>query len=683
MLLAALSCAAQERPADTVVTVSAIEGRRLVDAEATGTRAEIGAASLDKLPFATDSRGIEAALLSFPGFAADANGAIHPRGAHNQMTYVVDGVPIGDQLTGAFASALDAGIAQHIELFTGDIPAEFGAKVSGVAVITTQSGLGKRAFGSLQLSGGEFGALGSHVQAGGQWKRLGYFGSVTNRVSKRFLDAVSLENLHNSGNAERGFLRLDYQAGAGEFLRLNLMAGRSSFQLANLRSQQAGGQDQRQLLRDWSAAGSWQRTLSPRTNLEAVASFRANVANLYASPGDTPVTASQARRLSTMYLAARADHQSGAHGLRAGIEYQGFPVREDFAFGVTDPEFDYAPALRPFDLTRGGALFRFHARGRGGLASGYAQDRVRWKRFLLSLGARYDDYRFLVRGWQLAPRIGVSYSIEETRTALRVSYNRIYQTPVNENLLLSNSPTALSGASQILIHPERQNVYEAGVQQALWGKAGLNVMYFHKSIRDLHDNDNFFNTGVIFPTSLARANVNGAEMKLTAPQVAGFSGWVSMTHYHAVVTPPFTGGLFVGSTAINALSAGPFVIDHDQKLGMQTVVQYGPRRGVWTSWSVRYDSGLVTNPSDPAEVARDPDYADLLPYVNLASDPPRVRPRVLVDASVGYEKRGRWEVVAQVSNIANVTALYNFQSTFVGTRLVQPRAVSLRTRWFW
>jgi hypothetical protein len=688
-LLFALVCTAQERPADTVVTVSAVEGRRLVDSEATGTRAEINAASLDKLPFATESRGIEAALLSFPGFAANANGAIHPRGAHNQMTYVIDGVPIGDQLTGGFASALDASIAKHIQLFTGDIPAEFGAKVSGVAAITTQSGLGQKAFGSVQLSGGQFGALGNSIQGGGQWKRLGYFGSLTIRESKRFLDAVSTQNLHNGGNAERVFTRLDYQLGAGEFLRVNLMAGRSSFQLANLRSQHQNGQDQRQLLRDYSASASYQRTLSARTTVEAVASYRANLAHLFASPGDTPVTASQARRLATTYLAARADHQHGAHGLRAGVEYQRFPIKEDFTFGVTDPEFDPVPALRPFDLTRGGVLFRFHERGRGSLASGYAQDRVRWKRFLFSLGGRYDVYRFLARGTQLQPRMGVSFSVDETGTVFRASYNRIYQTPVNENLLLSNSPNAIreTGAgAQILIHPERQNVYEAGVQQALWGKAGLNVMYFHKSIRDLHDNDNFFNTGVIFPTSLARANVNGAEMKLTAPAIAHFAGWVSLTHYHAVVTPPFTGGLFLGSNAIQALSAGPFVIDHDQKLGMQTVVQYGPRRGVWTSWSIRYDSGLVSNRSDPAEVARDPDYADLLPYVNLSSDPPRVRPRVLIDASVGIENRRdrkRWEIVAQVTNIANVTALYNFQSTFVGTRLVQPRSASLRTRWFW
>ena len=684
-LVSAAICAAQtppERPADTVVTVSATEGRRLVDSEATGTRAEIAATSLEKLPFATDSRGIEAALLSFPGFAADANGAIHPRGAHNQMTYVIDGVPIGDQLTGAFASALDPSMAEHIELFTGDIPAEFGAKVSGVAVIATRSGLGsrRRFFGSSQATVGQFGVLSNNTQMGGQWKRFGYFGSVTTRETKRFLDQVSIDNLHNGGNSERVFTRLDYQLGSGDFLHLNLMAGRSSFQLANLRSQEANGQDQRQLLRDYSSSVSYQRTVNPRTTLETIASFRANLAQLIPSPGDTPVTASQSRRLSTLFLAARLNHQRGAHSLRAGVEYQRFPVTEDFSFAVTDPAFSAAlPA------------FRFRAHDAGALTSGFVQDRLHWKRFLFSLGARYDSYRFLTNGSQLQPRTGLSFSLKETGTVLRASYNRIYQTPVNENLLLSNSAQAAvretTGVSRLLIRPERQNVYEAGVQQALWGKAGLNIMYFHKSIRDLHDNDNFFNTGVIFPTSLARANVNGAEMKLTAPSIAHFAGWVSLTHYHAVVTPPFTGGLFLGSTAIQAFSRGSFVIDHDQKLGMQTVAQYGPRRGVWTSWSVRYDSGLVSNPSDPEQVAKDPDYADLLPYVNLTSDPPRIRPRTIIDASVGFEKRRqeqrRWEIVLQVTNIANVTALYNFQSTFVGTRLVQPRAASVKMRWFW
>ena len=59
-----------------------------------------------------------------------------------------------------------------------------------------------------------------------------------------------------------------------------------------------------------------------------------------------------------------------------------------------------------------------------------------------------------------------------------------------------------------------------------------------------------------------------------------------------------------------------------------------------------------------------------------------------VDLATGLDlanARGRrtWGVQAQVTNLLNRTALYNFQSVFVGTRVVQPRTASLRvTRYF-
>jgi hypothetical protein len=69
-----------------------------------------------------------------------------------------------------------------------------------------------------------------------------------------------------------------------------------------------------------------------------------------------------------------------------------------------------------------------------------------------------------------------------------------------------------------------------------------------------------------------------------------FSGSLSLTHYHTIVTPPFTGGLFIGSSALDLLSMGPFVIDHDQKLGAQANVHYSVKRNLWISGAVRYDS---------------------------------------------------------------------------------------------
>ena len=686
------------------IEVNASEYTTLIDPETTGTRTTLNAEAMNQMPVAPTSRGLESVLLTFPGFAANANGAIHPRGAHNQMTYVIDGMPVGDQLTGAFANAIDPSIVQTIELFTGNVPAEYGSKVSGVAVITTKSGMGsgRRFSGSTQVMAAQFDTAGTMTQFAGGGNKWGYFGSFNALKSNRYLDQVSLDNLHNGGNSERSFVRLDYQASARDLLRVNVMTGRSSFELANLRSQHANGQDQRQSLRDVSVSAGWLHTVSSRSTVDAMFSYRTANARLYGSPGDTPVTASQDRTATTLTTAVRWNHDAGRHTLRMGADHQHFPLRESFTFGITDLRFNapdsdgFIPTLLAHDLTRGGSLFRFANNRAGNLYSAFAQDTIRLGRWNVSLGLRFDNYRFLARGTQAQPRIGIAYHLRETGTVFRASYNRTYQTPPNENLLLSSSeesgvlvPSSVQqslGQSYATIRPERQNVYEVGVQQAIAKYVSFSGAFYHKQSRDLQDNDNFLNTGIIFPTSLAQSRTNGAEGRFTIVPVRRFSGSVSFTHYHTVVTPPFTGGLFIGSTAVDALSSGPFVIDHDQVLGVQTNLQYNLKRNLWVSGAVRYDSGLVSNPSDPVEVVRDPDYADLLPYVNLQSDPPRVRPRTITDLAVGYDgyrqDRRVWEAVFQVSNVTNETALYNFQSIFVGTRIVQPRTASVRLRWF-
>ena len=687
------------------ISVTEFEQTPLVEPEVNGTRIALDSTTIARFPVPTGGRGLESVLVSFPGFAANANGAIHPRGAHNQMTYVIDGMPITDQLTGSFANSVDPSIIQALELYTGNIPAEFGSKVSGVANVTSRSGLGSgRLFsGNIQLGAAQFDTSLQNAQVAGGSDKWGYFASFSSVKSNRFLDQVSLDNLHNGGNSERAFARFDFHANDRNLLRGHLMAGRSSFQLANLRSQHASLQDQRQNLRDFSASVGWVHTLSPSTTVDTTTSYRTTIAQLFPSPGDTPVTASQARHLSTLTAASRINTLRGAHNLRAGFDLLYFPVSENFSFGLTDPGFnhpsseDYIPTLLAFDLSRGGRLFQFSDKASGKMYTGFLQDTIRWNRFSITLGLRYDNYRFLVNGNQWQPRVGVSFYLRETETVLRASYNRNYQTPPNENLLLSNSDAssvlvpenvrASLGGALIRIRPERQNVFEVGIQQGVSRWVSLNAAFYHKNSKDMQDNDNFFNTGIIFPTALNHARVNGAELRASLLPYEGFSGSVSLTHYSAIVTPPFTGGLFLGSAAIDLLSAGPFVIDHDQNLGVHSMLQYNWNESFWTSGSIRYDSGLVSNPSDPLEVAQDPDFSDLLPFVNLESDPARVRPRTILDFAVGYDAgrndKKRWSLQFDVTNLTNKTALYNFQSIFVGTRLVQPRTIGAKVRWYW
>ena len=687
------------------VSVDASGPVSLLDARASGTRAQLSARTIEKLPVGSDARGIEAILLGFPGFAANANGSIHPRGAHNQLTYVIDGMPISDQFSGQFATSIDPNLVQTLELFTGNIPPEYGAKVSGVVNVTTRSGFdgGQRLFGHVDIGGGGFDTFSQAAQVGGSRGRLGWFASASSIKSNRFLDSPSFANLHNGGNAQRGSSRADFHLSDRNLIRISAMAGRSSFQLANLRSQHANGQQQRRLLGDSSFSLGYVRVLSPSATFDSTTSYRETAARLTPSEGDIPVTAGLLRTLATLSSLNRLNWHHGSHQLRVGADAQRFTLGESFSFALTDPGLNdpsgpqFNPNLVPFDLSRGGTRFRFQERATGQLLTLFLHDRVSWRGFMLDLGIRYDHYSMVVIADELQPRLGFAYHLKPTRTVLRASYNRNFQTPPNENLLLANSIESASLAPPevrrtlnggvIPIQPEYQNVYEAGLQQDLGGRASLDLVYYHKNSTHAQDNDNFLNTGIIFPTSLASSRVNGFEASLVVPEARRISGSLTLTHFRAIVNPPFTGGLFLGSAALDALGDGPFVIDHDQALGISGNAIYRPTKRWWTSWQVRHDSGLVSNPSDPDVVAADPDYYDQLPHVDLLGDPPRILPRTIVNASLGYEHfrgdRRAWEVALQVSNLTNRKGLYSFQSVFVGTRVVQPFTASVRLRLFW
>jgi hypothetical protein len=213
--------------AETSTTVSAFETLSLVTPEDTGTRGQINQKEIERLALSVANRGLEAVVQTFPGFAQNANGSIHPRGAHTQMSFLIDGMPITDQLTGRSPTRWTPNIVQNVENFTGNIPAEFGAKVAAVINVNTKSGLGvgtRPLTGSTAVSAAGYDTVGQVTQLARAEDRLGYSGLLNTMKSSRYLDSVSLDNLHNGGNSSRGFVRLDYQASDRDVFRVNLPA---------------------------------------------------------------------------------------------------------------------------------------------------------------------------------------------------------------------------------------------------------------------------------------------------------------------------------------------------------------------------------------------------------------------------------------------------------------------------
>ena len=670
---------------------------------------DIDKSYIAKAPAAVASRAMEQIVTSTPGFAKDENGRFHFQGAHSQSEYVVDGQTISDQTGVTFSNSIDPGIAQGIEIIYGNVPAEFGEKVGAVINLTTKSGLGAGdPKTEVFVGGSKFATVEAGASVGGGTQTFGYFGSINGSKSDRFLDPVNFDNLHNHGNTARGFLRLDTQSpDSRSSFRATLLIGETHRDVPNTFTQEAAGQNERVRSADENINLGWQSILSQTSVLEVVAFGRFSKFKLTGTPQDTPVVVASDRTLNNYGIAPAFNWTNANNEVKVGLNLKRYPIREKFSFGITDPGLNdpavpdaYNPNLAPYDLTRGGHLFVFNDRRTGSYDAAYIQDNIKFGDLTANLGVRYDRNSLPLRETAVQPRLGVAYFIPATKTVLRASYNKVLYTPEYENILFGSSPAAAAlappavrasqelGGGDLLVHSERQNAFTVGVQQALGSHIRFDADYWRRRSRFAGDQSQFQNTGVVFPLAFKAGHLDGWDVRLDLAKAAGFRGFLSLGHTHAEYVPPLAGGLFLDAGAIDTLTGGPFLIDHDQKLQAQGALNYDfGASGVWVGTNVRYDSGLVTG-ADVASLLADPDNAFAVPYITQNSgtdlDPNRVKPRTIVDFSLGadlIQYHVPLSIQADLLNATNKKGVYNILSTFGGTHVIPPRMLAVRVRY--
>ena len=652
----------------------------LLETSSTGSHVDLGASLIDQLPTSTPSKQLSAMLLSAPGFIPSQNGRIHVRGSHGQIQYVVDGVPLTDEYSEAFTNPLDPRYVKSAAVMTGGIPAEYGGKLAAVVDITSKSGLDepRRVFGNASLNLARFDTLDGAVTVGGRISpRVGYFLSGSGNRTDRYLDPPTTDNFHNFGHAERFNGKLELRPSDTDFIRAVVAVDGSRFETPNRVAAQLAGVDTTQELTDNSQTVTWLHQLGGAATLDVVAYRRTANATLDGSNA-IPLAATQDRTLDHQGFNAAVSATSGAHRFKAGVQYDRNPIVEHF-------RLDGPLRLAPLAQGRLDAPFVFDGRATGQNLGLFVQDSFSPIADLhINAGVRFDRYKLVVEDTAISPRLGVAYHVHNSGTVLRASYNRIFMPPFSENLLLSSSPAAralspdpdLGGAD---VQPERQHAYEVGVQQALGLRAKLDLAYYRKDIRNLADVDQFLDTTVTFPLSVAKGLAQGVEARLDVPVRNGVSGYVSLARATVLLTAPLTGGLFLGEVP----AAGEqFYADHDQRWQSQFGVSFEhPSRRLFGSVSGRYDSGI------PFEVAQDFDAAtfeDPLALTLVDLDKGRAKPRVILDAMAGSEiyRRGetKLELQAGVLNLFDKAYLLNFLSIFNGTHYGAPRTWTARLK---
>lgn len=690
-----LSVTLEQTTAAVTITTG---GSVLLEPDRTSSDTDINQTILERPLGAAPSRAIESIVASTPGFVTDDNGRMHPRGSESQVQYVIDGVPVTDNMSAIFSTSLDARTLRTVEVLTGGIPAEFGDKLAGVINVNTRSGLEGPTQGGISFSGGSFSTGEVAADFATHTKKLGFLTNLSASTSQRYLDPPTLDNFHNFGRTGKAFFRLDYQFDANNSIKGVFNFGGSNFQVPNRFAQEAAGQDQRQRLRDNSQNITFQHIFSPESVGQFSFFHRQSNAKLISNTLSTPVVANQDRTLQNYGGIGSLALTRGRHNIKLGGQFTITPVDEHFSFFPTtafpdleDEEGNVFP--NPVNNFSAANPFVFNQSKTGRTLSAYAQDRFTvFKNLTLDLGVRYDNYKLLISEQAVSPRLAVAYYIPKTKTTLRASYNRLFQPPPAENLLLASSTEAaalspiavLQGVTTVNpILPDKQNAFEAGAQQLLSKFFRLNLTVYQKRIENFSDKDQFFETGVIFPIAISSGRVTGEELRLESTEIHGFRSFVSYANARAFGVTPITGGLFLGEDPQDLFLSGlKFANDHDQRNEAQFQVSYNHRpSGLYASFSGRYDSGV------PADVEPGTTLADFVAqgfdprlYNELDFQRGRVKPRMVLDFSVGADlmqkERVSMNVQFDVQNLTNELFLYNFESVFSGTHVGYPRLFS-------
>jgi hypothetical protein len=332
------------------------------------THTDIDRGLFERLPLESQSSSLTSMMtLASPGITADSNGLAHGLGDHASNSFSVDGQPMSDQVSKVFSNQLPIDAVQSMEVIEGAPPAEFGDKTSVVAVVTTRSGMGvTQPHGEVTASYGSFGTsnAGFNLAYGGNtW---GNFISANGLDTGRFLDGPEFSVMHDRGNEENLFDRVDLKPTTADTLSLNFSFTRSWFQTPNSYDAQnatawnglvvdnsgvgpnglpVGSTDQRSQIRTFNVSPCWTKLLNTNMVFTFGVFARQDQYNYY--PSDNPFadlipdlqlqSIGQNRTLTDLGTRASLSYVKGIHNIKFGVTYQDTILTEKDSFGIVDP----------------------------------------------------------------------------------------------------------------------------------------------------------------------------------------------------------------------------------------------------------------------------------------------------------------------------------------------------------
>jgi len=662
--------------ATTAESVTVHDVETLIDPHSTNSINRVGSDEIETRLTALPGRSIQELVNSQPGWLYEGNAVLHPRGSEYQTQFVVDGIPLTDNRSPSFGPEIEASDVQSMSVYTAGIPAEYGRKMGGVIEVNTTRDIRNGLHGQLDLSGGSFDTAGAYGALQYGWGKNTIGGSASGAMTDRYLNPPVTQNYTNTGTT--GDFAVNYERELTERDRLNLLVRHelSRFLVPNELVQQDAGQRQDRDILETMGMVSYQHTFSSNILADLRGMVRDDSQNTTSNQFSTPIIFFQNNGFREGYFKGTVSIHRGRHEWKAGVESDAIFLNEKFNYQITD--------FSQFDPNTP-ATFSF-AENRPDLEqSAFVQDQIRLGNWSISAGLRWDHYQLLVNQNALSPRLGVGRYFPKADLVLHASYDRVFQTPEFENILLSSSSQVESLNPEVLrvpVEPSHGDYYEVGATKGLFKQISVDVNYFNRRVNNFADDDQLLDTAISFPIAFRKSSIYGAEAKVSLPHWGKLSGFISYSYMVGSAYLPVTGGLFLGDEASTALSQtdGRFWVSQDQRNTLRTRFRYEFIPRLWAAAGVDYGSGLPFEFTGTEQEAVQQFGQTIVDRVDFATG--RVKSSLSLSLSAGADlwKKDKLTVQLQgdVQNLNNRLNLIDFAGLFSGNAIAPPRSYALR-----
>ncbi len=485
----------------------------LIDPDQSGSVSQIGTASIQNRLGSVPGRSIQDLVNSQPGWLYEGNAVLHPRGSEYQTQFVVDGIPLTDDRSPSFGPQIEADDVQSISVYTAGIPAEYGRKMGGVVEVNTLEDSEPGFHGQVVLSGGSFDSAGSFAEGQYVWGKNTFGASASGSMTDHYLNPVVPQNFSNTGTL--GDFSARYQRDLTPNDRINFIVRHevSRYDIPNELIQQAAGQRQTADNIETMGIVSYEHTFSPNVVADFRGMVRDNANDFNSNENSTPIEVFQHNWFRDGYFKGTVTVNHGRHEWKFGVESDNAFLNENTSYNVTNPDFcgsgddDDSLAFRrlanlhPLGTAGGGGTacnFSFLASRPDLEQSAFVQDLMRLGNWTISAGLRWDHYQLILNRQAVDPRFSISRYFPSANVVLHFSYDRIFQTPSFENILLSSS-TAVESIDpdnflRLPVEPSEGNYYEAGLTKVFANKMRLDANYFRRLVSNYADDDQIDNT---------------------------------------------------------------------------------------------------------------------------------------------------------------------------------------------